>query len=148
MQSWRRFWSLTAADRLIVGEAGALMVFTRLFLKTAPFLAIRRALRAYARIARVPQSRSDDAQVARIKWGVTAAARHLPFRSTCLVESLTAEAMLMRRGVPCVLRLGVRPPESRGVLDAHAWVECRGGIVAGAVDGLEDYAVLTGVSRS
>ena len=148
MQSWRRFWSLTAADRLIVLEAGALMVFIRVFLKIAPFLVTRRALRAYARIARVRPSPVDAAHVDRIRWGVPAAARHLPFRSTCLVESLAAEAMLMRLGIPCVLRLGVRPPESHGALDAHAWVEWSGGVVAGAVEGLEDYAVLTGVPRS
>ena len=148
MQSWRRFWSLTAADRIIVMEAGALMVFIRVFLKITPFLVIRRGLHAYARIARVRRSRRGDAEVARIAWGVPAAARHLPFRGTCLIESLAAEAMLVRRGVPCVLRLGVRPPEPHGVLHAHAWVESRGGVVAGAVDGLEDYAVLTGSQRS
>lgn len=148
MQSWRRFWSLTAADRLIVAEAGALMVFIRVFLKTAPFLVIRRALGAYARIARARRAPIDAAHVARITWGVNAAARHLPFRGTCLVESLAAEAMLMRRGVPCVLRLGVRRPGTHDALDAHAWVEWRGGVVAGAVEGLDDYAVLRGVSRS
>ena len=148
MQSWRRFWSLTAADRVIVMEAGALMVFIRLFLKTAPFLLIRRALRAYARIARVRHPTVDDAHVARVAWGVPAAARRLPFRATCLIESLAAEAMLMRRGVPCVLRLGVRPPDQQGALDAHAWIECRGGVVAGVVDRLQDYAVLAGAPRS
>ena len=148
MQSWRRFWSLPAADRLIVLEAGALIVFIRIVLKIAPFLVTRRALRAYARIARVRRSPAGEAYVDRIRWGVPAAARHLPFRSTCLLESLTAEAMLMRRGVPCVLRLGVRRPESHRALDAHAWVEWSGGVVAGAVEGLEDYAVLTGVPRS
>ena len=148
MQSWRRFWSLAAADRLIVIEAGTLVVFIRVFLKVAPFLVIRRTLGALSRMARVRRWHIDDAHVGRIKWGVPAAARHLPFRSTCLVESLAAEAMLMRRGVPCALRLGVRSRESRGVLDAHAWVEWRGGIVAGAVDGLDEYAVLTGIPRS
>jgi hypothetical protein len=47
-----------------------------------------------------------------------------------------------------VLRLGVRPPLGASTLDAHAWVECRGGIIAGAVDGLADYADLADSHRS
>lgn len=142
MKSWRRFRSLSAADRVIVAEAGALMMFIRLALPVVPFLFVRRALRAYARAAHGVTRASGEIDSARIAWAVAAAARHLPLRTTCLVESLAAEAMLLGRGVPCVLRLGVRPPQPARALDAHAWVECRGGVVAGAVDGLAKYAVL------
>ena len=146
MNSWRRFRSLSAADRVIVMEAGALMTFICVAMPVAPFLFVRRVLRTYA-TALHRDRRAGDVDSSRIAWAITAAARHLPLRTTCLIESLAAEAMLLRRGVPCVLRLGVRSPNSARALDAHAWVECEGDVIAGAVDGLADYAILAGVER-
>jgi hypothetical protein len=141
MSSWRRFRSLSAADRVIVMEAGALMLFIRVAIAAAPFLVVRRALRASAWMTG-GGARTRDIDTSRVAWAITAAARHLPFRTTCLVESLAAEGMLLRRGVPCVLQLGVRAPQSGRALDAHAWIECRGDVVAGAVEGLAEYVVL------
>jgi len=142
MKSWRRFRSLSAADRVIVMEAGLLMVFIRLAMPVVPFLAVRRALRAYARAAHRAARVSGETDSARIAWGITAAAPHLPLRTTCLVESMAAEAMLLGRGVPCVLRLGVRPPNGGG-LAGHAWVEHEGTVVFGALHELAEYSVLS-----
>jgi hypothetical protein len=52
---------------------------------------------------------------------VDAAARHSPFPVTCLTRSLLLAWLLRRRGVPTVLRIGVRIVD--GTLDAHAWLE-------------------------
>jgi hypothetical protein len=139
MQSWRRFRSLSAADRVIVAEAAVLLVLIRAAIPVLPFLSICDALRTFARIGRVSPGQSDSARTA---WGVTAAARHLPLRTTCLIESLAVDAMLRRRSIACDIRFGVRPP-GRGALAAHAWVEQDGAIVYGARPDLSDYAVLT-----
>jgi hypothetical protein len=51
--------------------------------------------------------------------------------------------MLGRRGISSNLRLGVRHDgESLNPFTAHAWVECQGLVVMGAVDDLGDYHVL------
>ena len=139
MQSWRRFRSLSAADRVIVAEAAVLLGLIRAAIPVFPFLSIRRALRTFARIGRVSRGHSDSARAA---WAVTAAARHMPLRTTCLVESLAVDAMLRRRSVACEIRFGVRPPDG-GTLAAHAWVEHDGAIVYGARPDLSDYSVLS-----
>jgi hypothetical protein len=51
--------------------------------------------------------------------------------------------MLGRRGIGSDLRLGVR--HDAGPLNpftAHAWIECKGLVVMGALDDLGDYHVL------
>jgi hypothetical protein len=55
---------------------------------------------------------------------VNIAARHTLGPRTCLTRSLLLGWLLRRRGVESQLRIGVRL--TKGVLDAHAWVECDG----------------------
>ena len=55
---------------------------------------------------------------------VAAAARHGPYRASCLPVALTLKRLLGVRGIATDLRIGVAPV--RGELDAHAWLEYRG----------------------
>lgn len=52
------------------------------------------------------------------------AARHVPWRSSCLARSLLLGWLLRRRGAGSQLRIGVRMVGAR--LEAHAWVEYAG----------------------
>lgn len=108
-----------------------MLAFIRVAVAVAPFVVVRRVLQLFPRSSNAP----------RVAWAVAAAARHVPFRTTCLVESLAADAMLRRRGVASEIRFGVRPPDG-GTLAAHAWVEHNGAVVFGARSDLSEYAVL------
>lgn len=55
---------------------------------------------------------------------VAIAARHSLAPVTCLTRSLLLVWLLRRNGVESQLRIGVRL--TRGVLRAHAWVQCQG----------------------
>ena len=57
-------------------------------------------------------------------------AGRLPWHSTCLVLAVALRLMLARRGIPAVIRLGVRKVE--GGLSAHAWLLVGGEAVLGA----------------
>lgn len=46
----------------------------------------------------------------------------MPFRTACLQQAIAARAMLRRRGIGSVLRLGVGDP-SGALLEAHAWLD-------------------------
>ncbi len=50
--------------------------------------------------------------------------RVLPFRATCLRESLVLVGLFRRRGIDAALRLGVQ--RSGAAIGAHAWVEVPG----------------------
>jgi transglutaminase superfamily protein len=60
-------------------------------------------------------------EVARL---VAAAARHGPYRASCLPVSLTLGWLLHGQGIRTQLRLGVRKVAAR--LEAHAWIEHQG----------------------
>jgi hypothetical protein len=140
--AWSRFLTLDRADRARAREAAVLLVLVAAGLRVVAFPTLCRWLGRWARPT-LP-ARPDAARVpaARTAWAVAAAARRLP-GTTCLVQALVGEAMLRRRGYAPEVRFGVRDRTvSRGLLAAHAWVECEGAVVIGAIDGLEDFVVL------
>jgi hypothetical protein len=69
-----------------------------------------------------------------ISWAISAAAAHLPWNSSCLVQALAAQRMLQRRGIPGVLHLGAAlgsAETARVRLAAHAWVKSGGEFIIG-----------------
>jgi len=69
---------------------------------------------------------APDEVVERVARMLLLAARHHVVPMNCLRRSLALRAMLLRRDIPAVLRLGAR---MNGGLDAHAWVEVEGRVV-------------------
>jgi hypothetical protein len=146
MVPWRRLRALGAADRRLLAETGLLFLLARIGLWIVPFSVLRRVLDGSRPPRRLPCPEFPE----RVAWAVAAVARRLP-GMTCLVQSLAAHALLQRRGCCPALHIGVR----RGVrgrgsgaaefLDAHAWVGCDGRVVAGEIDDLVEYRVLTPV---
>ena len=67
---------------------------------------------------------SDANSVGEISRLAAATARHLPFRTNCLEQSLVLCWLLERRGIPADLRIGARKEADR--FEAHAWVEVAG----------------------
>jgi hypothetical protein len=64
----------------------------------------------------------SPAEIARlIARLVSIAARHGPYRASCLRQSLALWWLLRRRGIAADLRIGVRREQNR--VEAHAWVE-------------------------
>ena len=142
MRSWRRFWTLPPSDRRLTVRVAALLVATRVGLWLLPFSTVRHLL---DRVARRSDTRADRTNLpARVGWVVAAVARRLP-ATTCLAQALAADALLRRHGFSPHLRIGVREPDRADgrPLDSHAWVECGGTVVVGALDSLVSYAVLS-----
>ena len=137
METLHRYRALSAADRWLIIEAAVLLSTVQLGLAGLQFSVLRRVLDRL--LCAVPPRHRGTLTVERFAWAVAAASRRLPFRSTCLVESLAVDAMMRRRGYASKIRFGVRPPNA-GVLAGHAWVECDGAVVFGS---LQDYSVLS-----
>lgn len=112
---WRR-WSIAAAllcVRVLLAATG--------YRTTARVLGLLRCLPSGAR--------ASDPNPGGIALAVEETADWLPLRTTCLVEALTAGAILARRDVATTLRVGVT--KSRGTLRAHAWLVHRGTVLVG-----------------
>jgi hypothetical protein len=143
--AYRRYVALGAAERRLVVEALVLMAIVRVCLGRRSILEMRRILSRW-----LPRSRGQSSQAGsgRIQWAVAAAARRIP-GATCLVQALTADALLKRRGMASEVRLGVRRADERpGSFEAHAWVVSDEQIVVGGVETLPDFTVLSRLKAS
>jgi hypothetical protein len=138
IRRWRQFLALDQGDRWLVIEAALLLTIVQVGLRTVPFGVLRLMLARAKRLRRPQQSNGS-----RIAWAIGATAPVVPLRS-CLRDALAADVMLARRGFHPTLRFGIRKPHgNRLTLDAHAWLECDGSIVAGRLETLDQYLVLS-----
>ena len=128
-------------------EVVLVMAIVRAGLAGFSVLRLRRILSLYTERLR-HLGRADRGDLQRIRWAVAAGARGIP-GATCLVQALTADALLQRRGFPSELCLGVRKGGTPSrALEAHAWVVCDREVVVGHVDEQLGFTVLTRFSAS
>lgn len=146
--------------RLLV--AAALVVLARVGFVLFPFRTFRRALLAFARpLARIVPGSPSPAHVA---WAVDAADRSIPGHRTCLMRSVSAEAIHCLYGHEIVHRIGVAPagtdesraadapateipahtglPDDTGGFEAHSWIEYDGSVLLGHLEDLARFEPL------
>ena len=134
----RRFMLLPRAERRLLIAAALTLQATRLGLWLLPFRALWRLL-ALASLQAQSSGRASELSLEQIGWALTTAGNHLP--STCLSQAIAAQILLDRAGFAPHLRIGVAKLPG-GDLQAHAWVECQGRVVTGAIDDLSRYVAL------
>ena len=135
----RKYLALEPAERQLFHEAYALVAAIRLASWTLPFARVRELASQIAKKGELPDFESRPARE-RIAYFVRAAGNAFPGGHNCLVQALVAEIMLLRRGYPAELRIGVANPAAQG-FKAHAWLESEGRVVIGDFE-LETYAPL------
>jgi len=124
-----QFIRLPARDRLLLIEAVSLLTLASGLIPLLSFQRIVRRLGEHMADSPDRQETRAITEARRIRWAVSAGARHLPWHPVCLPQAVTAKVMLRRRHIPATLYLGV----DRGSgFDAHAWVRVGRVIVTGA----------------
>lgn len=139
MKRLRKFLLLPAAERWLLIEATFLLGMIKLGLMLFPFQTLRRFLERFI-AAPVGERRANQASAERIVWAVELAGRYMPMARTCLTQALTARILLVRRGYPALVHIGVAR-ENGSEFQAHAWVESGGKVVIGGHE-LERYTSL------
>jgi hypothetical protein len=139
MKRLRKLLRLEAAERRLLVKAALLLGTMRLGLWLLPFQSLRRL---QARLTRAKIRVLDRECTSResIVWAVETAGRRMPRAATCLTLALTAQVLLLRRGYPAVLHIGVDNGGTEGFI-AHAWVESGGSVVIGDYE-LDRYTPL------
>lgn len=94
-----------------------------------PFRLLARLLKRGAGATPVPAHLAAARGLAR---RIVHLAPRFPGRTTCLVRALAGWLMLRRRGIPAVVRFGVRLDD--GKLAAHAWLLVNGVAVLGGAE--------------
>ncbi|NGM70333.1 lasso peptide biosynthesis B2 protein [Natronolimnobius sp. AArcel1] len=141
--------------RLLV--AAALLVLARVGFVLLPFRRFRRTLLALTcTLARVVPGAPSPAHVA---WAVDTADRSIPGHRTCLMRSVSAEAIHCLYGHDIIHRIGVAPagdnapatgmdadhvgvPDAIGGFEAHSWIEYDGSVLLGHLEDLARFEPL------
>ena len=129
MRRLRKFLQLGVSDQCLLVEAALLLGLVRLGLRALSFGTLWRLL---TRFSGRPSgsSRAASRQADRITWAVRVASPYVLGVRPCLAQALAAQLLLVRRGFPTLLRVGVTRV-GRGPVQAHAWMETDGRVVTG-----------------
>jgi Transglutaminase-like superfamily len=129
MRLLRNFLALSRDERRLLIRAALLTTVVQVLLGRLPFTMLRRLVTGGRR--NDSQGAAGDPMLAsQVVWAVTAASRRVPGPATCLSRALTVHAMLLRRGCPSRLHIGV-VRGGQGELEGHAWVESKGRVLIG-----------------
>lgn len=116
MDRIREFFLLTASEQLLLMVASVLFAVFSVILRVRSF----KASEAFARrLARGGLSRWS---IERVAWALSVIESNRPGSGGCLPAALVGLAITDE---PLELRFGVR--DSKGSLEAHAWLECPDG---------------------
>jgi hypothetical protein len=140
MKRLRRILRLSTAERWFLMKTALLLETLKLSMWLLPFRVLRRLV-DWAAIVPLGVRRSDRFSAENIGRVVQTVSRHMPGEKTCLVQALATQVLLVRRGHPAILHIGVLKTDE-GTFQAHAWVECEGKVVVGGYE-LERYTPLT-----
>ena len=122
-----RFRELNPADRWLLLRAVAWLAVARLMLVVMPFQRLSERLAAKGRASDVSPDRDF---LRRVTLAVSAAARHVPWRSDCFPQAIAARVLLSRQGYPSTIHLGVEKTDPSTVA-GHAWLTCAGEVITG-----------------
>ena len=144
LQKIQKFLKLKREAKKLFLEAYIMLGLMRAAILTISFKRLARSLKHYSNEIEVTPLNEKEVQLARsVGQAIIRAAAYTPWESACLVQSLTAQKMLQKRGIPGVFYLGAKKDdESEEKMKAHAWSQCGNTIITGG-RGHEDFAVLS-----
>lgn len=144
IQKIKKFSKLSAKEKNLFMEAYYTLGIMRAAILRVPFKRLTRSLEHQAKKSELSQLDEKQVQTAlSIGKAIQQASAHTPWESACLAQSLTAQKMLKKRGIPGVFYLGVaKDEESKEKMKAHAWSQCGDAIITGG-GGYEEFTVLS-----
>lgn len=144
IRQFKKFIQLSSEEKIFFMEAYVTLGMMHLGILTVSFKRLTRSLEHKAKKKALPKLNEQEMQTAkRIGQAIMRASAYTPWESACLVQALTAQKMLQKRGIPGVFYLGVmKDEESKEKMKAHAWSQCGDTIITGA-RGYEAFTVLS-----
>jgi len=137
----KKFTKLSVQEKRFFMEAYYTLGIMRAAILRIPFKKLTRSLQHYTEKSELTELNEDQKKISlAIGKAIERAAAYTPWESACLVQSLTAQKMLQKRGIPGIFYLGVAKDEKK--MRAHAWTQCSGMIITGE-NGYEAFTVVS-----
>ncbi|MEA3455372.1 MAG: lasso peptide biosynthesis B2 protein [Campylobacterota bacterium] len=144
IQKFKKFTKLSLEEKKLFIEAYVILGMMRSAILTVSFKRLTRFLDHEAKKKELPKLNDKEMQTAkRVGRAIVRASAYTPWESACLAQSLTAQKMLQKRGIPGVFYLGAaKDEEGKEKMKAHAWSQCGDEIITGG-SGHEEFTVLS-----
>lgn len=144
LRKFKKFIKLSSEEKKLFLEAYATLGVMRTAILTVSFKRLTRSLEHVEKKEEIIALNEREMSIAvKVGQAITRAAAYTPWESACLAQSLTAQKMLQKRGIPGVFYLGAMKDEkSKEKMKAHAWSQCGDIIITGA-GGHEEFTVLS-----
>ena len=144
LHKFKKFSKLSSEEKKFFLEAYITLGMMRTAILTISFKRLTRALDHLPKTEEIMTLNKKDMLIAiKVGQSISRAAAYTPWESACLAQSLTAQKMLQKRGIPGVFYLGaVKDKSVEEKMKAHAWSQCGDTIITGA-EGHEVFTVLS-----
>jgi hypothetical protein len=138
MRAFSRWLSASPSKQWLTLQAFALLIVMKFRLYFFPV----QSLKFLGPAVPAPPStneRTDPNYPSEAAWAVRAVSKRLLRSANCLPEALVVRQLLLQKGFPADLKIGVSKGPG-GELTAHAWVLSNGAVViGGSAFGLDQY---------
>ena len=143
IQKFKKFTKLSSEEKKLFLEAYVTLGKMRFAILTVSFKRLTRSLEHLPKKKELPELDEKQMQTAKmVGEAIVRASAYTPWESACLAQSLTAQKMLQKRGIPGVFYLGaMKDEESETKMKAHAWAQCGDAIITGGKS--EEFTVLS-----
>jgi len=144
IQKFKKFTKLSSQEKKLFMEAYVTSGMMRAAILTVSFKHLTRSLEHVAKKKELEKLGEEDMKIAQmVGQAIMRASSYTPWESACLAQSLTAQKMLQKRGIPGVFYLGAaKDEENKSKMKAHAWSQCGDTIITGG-GGHEEFTVLS-----
>jgi len=144
IQQFKKFTKLSSEEKKLFMEAYVTLGLMRTAILTISFKRLTRSLEHLPKKKELPKLNAQDMKIAKlVGHSIMRASAYTPWESACLAQSLTAQKMLQKRGIPGVFYLGaMKDKESEEKMKAHAWSQCGDAIITGGA-GHEAFTTLS-----
>jgi len=144
IKKFKKFRRLSSEEKKLFLEAYVTLGMMRTAILTISFKRLTRSLEHVAKKKELPTLNAQEMKIAQqVGLSIMRASAYTPWESACLAQSLTAQKMLKKRGIPGVFYLGAMKDEgSEEKMKAHAWSQCGDTIITGG-GGHEAFTVLS-----
>ncbi len=137
----KKFSKLSAQERNLFLEAYYTLGIMRAAVLSLPFKRLVRSLEHRSKKGKLAELGEEEKKTAlAVGKAIEHAAAHTPWESACMIQALTAQRMLKKRGVSGVFYLGVAKDKKK--MKAHAWSQCGDVFVTGGT-GHEAFTVVS-----
>ena len=143
-QKFKKFTKLSSEEKKLFIEAYATLGMMRSAILMVSFKRLTRSLDHEATKKELAKLGEEEMRSAKmIGQAIMRASAYTPWESACLAQSLTAQKMLQKRGIPGVFYLGaMKDEDEKSKMKAHAWSQCGDTIITGG-GGHEVFTVLS-----